>query len=147
MQGIDNAEFKARRRYLKRYKKIKFKISILNERLYVLNEKINKIKSPNFSGMPKGGGTHISMAELISDKIELEQRIKSQREKARIIRGQIIRTIDDLEDPLQAEVLESFFIDGDTIEEIASDLGYTPRYIAKIYSQGINNVNINDVHI
>ena len=136
-------EFKNKRRYLKRYRKSLTKIERLKERLFNLEEKMNKIKSPNFSGMPKGG-TPPNLAELISDKVELEGRIKRQTEKSDQIRREILFIIDDLEDDLQSQVLESFFIDILELSEIAEKLGYSERYIASIYSAGIQAVHIDN---
>lgn len=136
-------EFKNKRRYLKRYRKSIAKIDRLKDRLFEIDEKINKIKSPNFSGMPKGG-TPPTLAEMISDKIELEERIKRQEQKSEQIRREILFIIDDLEDELQSEVLEYFFIKLNDLSDIAEKLGYSERYIASVYSAGVQAVQIDN---
>lgn len=146
MENEEFQTFKTNRRFLKRYRKSLAKIDRLKDRLFDINEKINKIKSPNFSGMPKGG-TPPSLAEMISDKIELEERIQRQIEKSREIRREVLEKIDDLEDELQAEVLEAFFIQSSELSEIADQLGYSERYIASIYSAGIKAVQLDNTFL
>jgi DNA-directed RNA polymerase specialized sigma subunit len=50
--------------------------------------------------------------------------------------------IDELDDPLYVEILESFFIDCKTIPEIAEELDYSERHIARKYSEAIVRLNI-----
>lgn len=144
-ENIELIEFNKRKKYLKRYRKVLTKIDRLQSKLEDLNERMYKIKSPNFSGMPKGG-TPPTLAEMLSDKEELESRIEKQIQKSKIIKKEILSVIDDLENDLQSEVLEGFFIEGRTLEDIAEDQGYTVRYIAKVYSVGITNIDMPVVH-
>ena len=89
--------------------------------------------------MPRGG-TPVTIAELLSDKVDLEKRIERLKGKGKKIKDLIIEEIDSLEDPKQAEVLEAFLIDCKTIEEIAEDMGYTDRYIYDLYRDAINEL-------
>lgn len=134
---LDIQELERRKRYLKRYKKNVALIERLENKLLNLDDRIYNLKSPTFSDMPKGGGSSATMAELLTDKIELEKRINKLVEKGRILKVEILEKIDELDNPLLAEILESFFIDCKTIPDIAEDLGYSERHIARLYSEGI----------
>lgn len=136
MEDLEIQEIKKKKRSLKRYKKNNACIDRLEEKLLLLDERIKSVKSPNYSGMPRGG-TPVTVEELISDKIELEERIKRLKGKSKNLKREILEEIDTLEDPRYCEVLESFFIDNKTLKNIAEDEGYTVRHVYRLYSEAI----------
>lgn len=144
MENQFSQEIKNKKQSLKRYRVNRVNVNRLEEKLILLDEKIKSIKSPNYSGMPRGG-TPITIEELLSDKVDLEKRIKRLKDKGKKIKDSILEEIDSLEDPKQAEVLETFLIDCKTIEEIAEDMGYTDRYIYDLYRDGINELVFSNI--
>ena len=139
MENQFSQEIKNKKHSLKKYKVNLACVSRLEEKLILLDERIKSIKSPNYSGMPRGG-TPVTIEELLSDKVDLEKRIQRLKDKGKRLKDSIIEEIDSLEDPKQAEVLELFLIDCMTIEEIAEDMGYTDRYIYDLYRDAINEL-------
>lgn len=129
-------EIERKKRSLKRYKKNLACINRLEEKLILLDEKIKSAKSPNYSGMPRGG-TPITVEELLSDKIDLEKRIKRLKVKSKNLKNEILEEIDSLEDPRYCEVLEAFFIDCLSLDDIAEKEGYTVRHIYRLYSEAV----------
>ena len=77
------------------------------------------------------------MPELLSDKEDLENRIARLKSKNAQVKKEILEEIDTLEDAKHIEVLESYFIDGLTIEEIADYIGYTPRHTYRLYDEAL----------
>ena len=136
-------EIKNKKQSLKRYRVNRVCVNRLEEKLLLLEEKIKSIKSPNYSGMPRGG-TPVTIEELLSDKIDLEKRIERLKGKGKKLKDSILEEIDSLEDPKQAEVLETFLIDCKTIEEIAERMGYTDRYIYDLYRDAVNELVFNN---
>ena len=134
-------DIEQKKRYLKRYKKNLALINRLENKLLNLNERIYTIKSPNFSGMPKGGKS-VDISDLISDKKEIEARISRLRKKGNILRSETLDVIDSMDDVRYAEILESFFIDCKSFEEIADNMGYTIRHVIRVYSEAISKVSI-----
>ena len=130
-----------KKRSLKRYRKNLACIKRLEKKLYLLDERIKAIKSPNFSGMPRGG-VPVTIDDLMSDKMDLEDRIKRLKAKSRGLKNAVCEEIDSLEDPLQCEVLEAYFIDCKSIEDIAEDLGYTERHIYNLYTDAIKILSV-----
>lgn len=128
---------------LKRYRNNVKCIRRLERKLDLLNDRITKIKSPSFSGMPRGG-VLVTIDDLMSDKLELEDRIKRLRQKGRSLKRAIYEEIDSLEDPRYCEVLELFFIDCLEFEDIADKLGYTERHIISLYSEAIKILSLKD---
>ena len=130
------------KRFLKRYKKNLRCIDRLEEKLVALDERIKSVKSPSLSGMPRGG-TPVTVSELLSDKIDLEKRIERLKAKGKNLKNEILEEIDSLEDPRYCEVLEAYFIDCKSIEDIADEMGYTDRYIYDLYKDAVKELTFN----
>lgn len=139
MENQQIQEIEHKKRYLKRYRKNCSCIDRLEEKLNLLDERIKSVKSPNMSGMPRGG-TPVTIEELLSDKIELEERIKRLKRKGRNLKNEILEEVDSLEDPRYCEVLEAYFIECKTIAEIAEEMGYTERYLYDLYRGAIERL-------
>lgn len=142
MEDQDIQEIEKKKRSLKRYKKNLACIDRLEAKYILLSERIESVKSPNYSGMPRGG-TPVTIEELLSDKLDLEKRIERLKSKGKKIKAEILEEIDTLEDPRLCEILEAFLIDGLSIDEIAENEGYTPRHVYRLYSEAVNILSIN----
>lgn len=129
-------EVERKKRSLKRYKKTLARIDRLEEKLDLVSIKLTSVRSPNLSGMPRGG-TPVTTADMIAEKIELEERIERLKVKSKKQRREILEEIDSLEDPRQAEVLEEFFINCKRLEDIAEDLHFSDRHVYRLYSEGV----------
>lgn len=134
---------KHKKRSLKRYRKNVECIERLEEKLKLLDERITTIKSPNFSGMPRGG-VPVTIDDLMSDKMDLEDRIKRLKAKSRDLKRAVWEEIDSLEDPRYCEILEGRFIDGLSFGDIAEELGYTERRVITLYSEAIKILSLSE---
>ena len=141
MDDLQIKDQERKKRYLKRYKKNLALIYRLENKLDDLNERIYKIKSPNYSAMPKGSKP-VEVSDLISDKNELKTRIERLRKKGETLKAETLEIIDDLDDVRYAEICESFFIDCKSLEDIAEDMGYTIRHVTRLYSEAISQMSI-----
>ena len=92
MEDLEIQEIERKKRSLKRYKKNLACIGRLEEKLALLDDRIKSVKSPNMSGMPRGG-TPVTIADLLSDKVELEERIERQKAKSKDLKKEIIEEI------------------------------------------------------
>lgn len=141
MSKIDDKITEHKKAYLRRYKKNIELINRLNEKLEMLNDRMITVKSPNYSGMPRGG-TPVTQEDLISEIVELEDRIRRLKDKSRKLKVEILSKIDEIEDSRYAEVLESYFIDCKDFGLIADETGYTIRHIIRLYTEAINTMSI-----
>lgn len=141
MDDMTVQEIERKKKYLKRYKKNIALIARLKDKLTVLDQRIYSLKSPSYSGMPRGGEP-VDTVDLISDKRELEDRIERLTRRGHDLKTEILDCIDELDDPRYAEVLESFFIDCKDFDEIAEESGYTLRHVIRLYSEGILAVSV-----
>lgn len=132
---------KHKKRSLKRYRKNVECIERLERKLAALDARITTIKSPSLSGMPRGG-VPVTIDDLLSDKMDLENRIKRLKDKGRDLKQAVCEEIDSLEDPRYCEILEAHFIDGVSFGDIAEELGYTERRVIALYSEAISILSV-----
>ena len=142
MENQDIQEIKKKKRSLKRYRNNLACIGRLEEKLALLDERIKSVRSPNYSGMPRGG-TPVTIEELLSDKVDLEKRIDRLKIKSKKIKDQILEEIDSLEDPRYCEILEAYFIDCLSMDEIAEEMGYSIRWAYDLYSEAVEELAFN----
>ena len=135
-------EIASKKRFLKRYRKNHNCIVRLEEKLSLLEDKLNSVRSPSLSGMPRGGKP-VSIDDLISDKTDLENRIKRLKEKGKRLKSEILEEIDSLDDPRYVTVLEGFFIDCLSMEDIAENEGYTVRHVYNLYRDAVSMLTVN----
>lgn len=136
MEEQEIQAIKNKKRLLKRYRVNMTCIERLEEKYTLLKMRLENAKAINISSMPRGG-TPVTTEDLILDKIDLEKRINKLKDKGHRLKIQILEEIDSLEDSRYCEVLEAYFIDCKTIEEIADDMGYSERHIYELYKKGV----------
>ena len=134
-------ETEVKKRYLRQYRKNRALVNRLKSKIINLDERITSLRSPTLSDMPRGG-TPITNSDLIAEKDELVERLNRLEDKGKKIKAELLDKIDDLDDPRYAEVLESYFIDCKTLEDIADENNYTMRHIVRLYSNAIKSIDI-----
>lgn len=138
---ISSSNIEKTKRFLKRYRKNRELVFRLKDKLLFYEDKLIGLKSPTLSDMPKGS-TPTPKEDILTEKIETEERIKRLEEKGKVIRAEILAIIDDLDNVRYAEILEAFCIDCKSFDEIAEDIGYSERRIIAIYSEAIKRVDV-----
>lgn len=141
MDKKDQERIAEKKKYLKRYLKIQKKIESLREKLIEEETRMTSPKIQHLSHMPRGG-TPKTIADVIAAKEETVERINCLINKQKQIRKEIITKLDELEDHRHVEVLELFFIEGHTLEEIADIKMHNVRHIIRLYSQGIEELKL-----
>ena len=133
-----------KRSWFRRYTKQINIIKRLENRRETLEERITSIRSPSYTGLPRGG-TRITIEDLITDKAEIEERIRRAKDRALSIRREILEVIDSIGDVNLCEVLEYRYIDGLDPEEISEVMGYGARHIQRFLSQAVEEIEIPDL--
>ncbi len=139
MENQEIQEIKNKKRSLRRYRLNLACIERLEEKLSLLEARIKSVKSPSYSGMPRGS-TPVTVEDLLSDKLDLEKRITRLKAKGKNIKAEILDEIDSLSDPRYCEVLEAYFIECKSISNIADDMGYSDRHIYDLYKEAIDEL-------
>lgn len=142
MENQENQEIASKKRFLKRYRKNLNCIVRLEEKLATLEFKLNSVRSSNLSGMPRGGQP-VTMADMIADKEDLENRIERLKKKSKKFKSEILEEIDSLDEPRYVAVLEGFFIDCLSMEDIAENEGYTVRHVYSLYHDAVKALTLN----
>lgn len=137
-------EIDTKKRYLKRYRKNRALINRLKNKVIDYEERLTSLKASTVSDMPRGG-VPTPREDIISDKLETEARIERLEEKGKVIRAEILDTIDELDNVRYVDVLEAFCIECKDFREIADSIGYSERHIINIYTKAIEAVNINSI--
>lgn len=140
---MDKEQAARKKRYLKRYQRIQKKIEGLQEKLAEEECRMLSPKIQHLSHLPRGGSPK-TMADIIAEKEETKERIKNLEQKQKQIRKEIITKLDELEDHRHVEVLELFFIKGHSLEEIADLKTHNVRHIIRLYSKGIEALEIDE---
>lgn len=142
---MEDAEIQEEKKnWLRRYRKQSENLDRLIEKLNTLDERMTSIRSPSITGMPRGG-TPITIDDLVSQKMELENRISRLQEKCRSLRIEILQVIDDLGDSRYCEILEGYFIEKKTFADIGDDMGYNEKSVIRLYRQAISKLSIPDL--
>ena len=129
--------------YLNLYKELKEQITESNEEIEILDTKLQSIKGLTISDMPRGGGSHVTMEDLISDKIELEKQLEDILKRIDSIKLEITKSIfDGLEDPNEQKVLYDFYIECKNINKIGKELNLTFKEVKSIFDSAIDNIKI-----
>ena len=142
MENQEIQEIASKKKFLKRYRKNNNCIVRLEEKLALLEDKLKSVRSPSLSGMPRGG-VPVTNEDLVADKIDLENRIKRLKEKGKRLKRETLEEIDSLDEPRYVAVLEGFFIDCLSMEDIADNEGYTVRHVYTLYHDAIRALTVN----
>ena len=140
-RDFKNQDWDLKKRYLKRYRKNQALIERLNRKIELLDQRSEGVKSPKYTGMPRGG-IPVTPFDMKDEKSDLLSRVIKLKQKGEIFKREILEAIDSLDDPRYAEVLESFFIDCKDLDTIAEEMGYSVRHVKNLYSKGISNITL-----
>ena len=126
---------------LNQYRQVKKMIVDLEEQIDRLDDRIQRIKSGNISGMPRGGKT-ITIENLISEKIDLERR-KEKFKEIGIQKKKIVQSnIDTVISVKHNRFLTLYFIKCLSVTEIARLEEYSSRHAFRIFAEALGMVDV-----
>lgn len=128
------------KKFLSRYRRYMQRVEKLENKLFQIDCDLQGLKTKNITDMPRGGHP-LTTDDLLAKKEELEHRINNLVLKSKQIKFEIFDCIDSLEDDRFAEVLECYFIDRMSLEDIADRKGYSLRHVGYLYAKGIEKVD------
>lgn len=135
--SIDN-EFKHNKAYLMRYRKIHTKINRLKDKLNRLNERYD-LKGVSYSSEPSSS-VKKTLDDVLAQKEYLENKIDEMVSESIDIRNEIAEKLLDLDNQLEATVLDFYFLERYSLNDIADELSYSDRQIERLYVDGIMSV-------
>lgn len=135
--SIDN-EFKHNKAYLMRYRKIYTKIDRLKDKLNRLNERYD-LKGVSYSSEPSSS-VKKTLDDILAQKEYLENKLNKLIDESYNIRNDIMDKLLDLDNQLEATVLDFYFLEQYSLNDIADELSYSERQIERLYIDGIMSV-------
>ena len=126
--------------FLRRAREVDRRVDEATERVERLRAKLEAGRMSSLTGMPRGGGA--DWTETADRLIELE-RVVNQRTRE-LVRWKLaaIDAIRAVEEPRLAEVLELYYIDGLTWEQVAQRMGITERWVQSLHGRALLKVNV-----
>lgn len=137
-------EVRQKKYALKKYRRQMAKINRLENKLRELDFTLEGMKSKEITDMPRGGQP-VDMDDLLSRKEELEIRINNLVQKSRVTRTVLYNWLDNLDDERCSEILEMYFIDLLSFEDIADIKHYSARHVNRLYSKGLNEIVVSSI--
>lgn len=128
--------FQQHKDFLVRYRYKKRLVESLENRLFELDAKMEQLSSPVITDMP-GGGIPTTLTDRYERKEELNERINHVLVEARKIRRELTNVFDQLDNARQGEILELYFIEELSLEDIAVQTDYSLRQVNRLYSDGV----------
>ncbi|WP_261809542.1 hypothetical protein [Levilactobacillus humaensis] len=133
-------QFEKNKTFLRRYRPYQRQIKRLEAKLYLIDDRIESTHSPAITGMPSGGQRR-ELADDLIRREEIEERINRIIHESRPIKAEILEAIDHMDNSLEANVLEQYFIEDVQLDKIADQIGYSIRQVKRLYGDAVNKVN------
>ena len=126
--------------FLRRAREVDRRVDEAQERAEQLRAKLEAGRMSSVTGMPRGGGA--DWTETADKLIELE-RVVNQRTRE-LVRWKLaaIDAIRAVEEPRLSEVLELYYIDGLTWEQVAQRMGRDVRWVYRLHGRALMMVKV-----
>lgn len=130
--------------YLESVKFQNRKVDIMRKNLRMLREALG-IKSPNFESDGSSCSTRPTdrMAEAICKVIDYEAELKEEEAKLAILRFEVEKAIEHLEDRNEREVLKRKYLLFQSLETIMAEMCYSESSIYTFHRNGMKNFAVN----
>lgn len=130
--------------YLESVKLQNRKVDIMRKNLRMLREALG-IKSPHFESDGSSRSTRPTdrMAEAISKVIDYEAELKEEEAKLAILRFEVEKAIEHLEDRNEREVLKRKYLLFQSLETIMAEMCYSESSIYTFHRNGMKNFAVN----
>lgn len=126
--------------FLRRARAVDRRVDEATERVERLRARLEAGRMSSVTGMPRGGsGDWTQTADRL---IELEQAVNERTRE--LVRWKLaaIDAIRAVEEPRLAEVLELYYIDGFTWEQVAERMGLNLRWVYRLHGKALMMVRV-----
>ncbi len=126
--------------FLRRAREVDRRVDEAQERAERIRARLESGRMSSVTGMPRGGGA--DWTETADRLIELE-RVVNQRTRE-LVRWKLaaIDAIRAVEEPRLAEVLELYYIDGLTWEQVAQRMALDVRWVYRLHGRALMCVRV-----
>lgn len=126
--------------FLRRAREADRRVDEATERVDRLRAKLESGRMSSLTGMPRGGGA--DWTETADRLIELERRVNERTRE--LVRWKLaaIDAIREVGEPRLAEVLELYYIDGLTWEQVAHRMALDVRWVYRLHGRALLEVRV-----
>lgn len=126
--------------FLRRARAVDRRVDEATERVERLRAKLEAGRMSRLTGMPRGGS--VDWTQTADRLIELEQAVNQRTRE--LVRWKLaaIDAIRQVEEPRLAEVLELYYIDGFTWEQVAAQMGLSDRHVKRLHGIALLRVKV-----
>lgn len=110
------------------------------ERLERMRAKLEAGRMSNLTGMPRGGA--VDWTETADRVIELEKRVNARIREMVRQKQAAMDAIDRVEEARLREVLELYYLDGYTWEQVAEQMGMSDRHVKRLHGVALLRVKV-----
>lgn len=126
--------------FLRRARQVDRRVDELTERLDRLRAKLESGRMSAITGMPRGGSS--DWTATADRLIELEQRVNRQTREMVRWKLAAIDAIDAVAEDQLREVLELYYIDGFTWDQVAQRMGLDQRWVYRLHGRALMCVKV-----
>ena len=126
--------------FLRRAREVDRRVDEAQERVERIRAKLEAGRMNRLTGMPRGGsGDWTQTADRL---IELEQRVNAQTRE--LVRWKLaaMDAIGLIDKAREREVLELYYIDGFTWEQVAERMDYDLRWVYRLHGKALQRVKV-----
>ena len=126
--------------FLRRARDIDRRVDEATERAERIRAKLEAGRMSSLTGMPRGGGA--DWTETADRLIELERVVNARTRE--LVRWKLaaIDAIRSVEEPRLSEVLELYYIDGLTWEQVAQRMTLDVRWVYRLHGRALTRVRV-----
>lgn len=117
--------------FLRRARSADRLIDQATERVERIRSRLESGRMSNITGMPRGGAA--DWTDTANALIELERRVNERVRDMCRLKRLAMDAIDQVEEARLREVLELYYLDGYTWEQVAERMGYTIRNVQYLH--------------
>ena len=128
--------------FLRRARAVDRRVDEATERAERIRAKLEAGRMSSVTGMPRGGAK--DWTETADRLIELEQRVNAQVREMVRWKLAAFDAIDAVEEARLREVLELYYIDGFTWEQVAQRMELDPRWVFRLHGKALLRVKVPD---
>lgn len=139
------SDIKRKKDYLFKYKNAIQCEKRIREKLNDIELKLNAgIQAADHSseGTNASINTKAPFVHLVEKKDEYERRLERTHEKSEQIKNEVLSVIDKVNNSMYCEILESYFIEFKSVEDICKNIDRTNRQWYRLYRSAILSIEI-----
>lgn len=128
--------------FLRRARTVDRRVGEITERVERLRARLESGRQSSVTGMPRGGAK--DWTDTADRLIELERRLNAQTRESVRWKLAAIDAIDAIEDSRLREVLELYYLDGFSWEQVAHRMGYDKRWVFRLHGRALMRIHVPD---